>query len=1160
MMAALLPCISGGSEGHDLFPAKPAAAIAASPGQSDDRTAHLAITPPPVPGLLGPDGAADQVMSRPEVSYHLDDRHRFVIGNYNWAKPFSSYLPGIAGLWGVPMWVFHVNRGQAVVSAGVRDKDSQILEFLSFNRACQLVETQGFRTFIRCDDAPLYEPFRKQRDPEIEQTMFLSPGEIELRDRNGALGLETEILYYTLPGSRVPGLVRQVVIRNLSRKSRRIEVVDGLPRLLPYGMNQQHIKFTSRHIEAMMGVETMEGVNLYRLKQTPADSERIGRLEGGNFHALFDHKGELQIGSVAYDPDVVFGEPFELGTPWVFAESGLNGIRSRKPIAENRTPCALAMQDFRLPPGGDVKLLSITGTVEKGEHLKQLLEKVRGEGYFESKRDQNRAMIDSISSLAFTASALPEFDAYAAQNFLDNVIRGGMPLTFETAKGSSSFYVYSRQNGDLERDYHHFVLEPTYLSQGTGHYRSVLQNRRSDIWFFPDVGDANLLTFMNLIQTDGYNPLEVRGITYSIVDLAGATLWLEGLVPDDSHRSGLLKMIQRGFTPGEFLMGLEETPSASKWSLRKILAELLSFCEQNDAGGLHEGFWIDHWHYNLDLIDAYLAIYPDRLEDLLFKRKDYTFYDDPDVVLPRREKFQLVQGHVRQYGAVHRDPEKLSLIEGRSRHAARVRTRGGKGTVYRTHLFVKLLCIVVNRLATLDPFGIGVEMEADKPGWNDSMNGLPGLAGSSLGETLELLKACRFLSESLSHLEGAQEQSVTVFEELAVFIRGMRKTLDRRLRSRARNKAFVFWDESHTLKESYRQKTRLGVSGKEKSLEVPELTTFLKDSIKLLEKVFEGPNRRRSISPQGVPYTYFINEATGWTPLETGRAGKTRPRLSRLGNPLVEPTEFRQRPVALFLEGPVHFMKVRPQEAPEVYDAVQRSALFDKKLKMYRSCESLAREPFEIGRVSAYPRGWIENESIYLHMEYKYLLEILKSGLASDFFADAASALVCFMDPGVYGRSILEGASFITSSINLDPGIHGQAFQPRQSGITCEMIHIWTFIVAGSNPFFLGDEGSLALRLHPTLPGKYFTRSARMAGGLELPRGSFAFRFLGNVLVVYHNPKRHDTFGEKGVRPAAYVLTYTSGQVVEVEADHLGTSTALDVRQGHVARVDVTLR
>jgi len=35
---------------------------------------------------------------------------------------------------------------------------------------------------------------------------------------------------------------------------------------------------------------------------------------------------------------------------------------------------------------------------------------------------------------------------------------------------------------------------------------------------------------------------------------------------------------------------------------------------------------------------------------------------------------------------------------------------------------------------------MGIEMEAGKPGWYDALNGLPGLFGSSVGETAELIR------------------------------------------------------------------------------------------------------------------------------------------------------------------------------------------------------------------------------------------------------------------------------------------------------------------------------------------------------------------------------------------------------------------------------------
>ncbi len=44
-----------------------------------------------------------------KVKYYLDKSGEFVIENYNYAKPFFSFFPGIAGTWGIPAWVFYVN-------------------------------------------------------------------------------------------------------------------------------------------------------------------------------------------------------------------------------------------------------------------------------------------------------------------------------------------------------------------------------------------------------------------------------------------------------------------------------------------------------------------------------------------------------------------------------------------------------------------------------------------------------------------------------------------------------------------------------------------------------------------------------------------------------------------------------------------------------------------------------------------------------------------------------------------------------------------------------------------------------------------------------------------------------------------------------------------
>ena len=67
--------------------------------------------------------------------YKLMPDGKFVIEDYNWKTPFSNFFPGIAGKFGIPMWVYYVSRGQGLCSVGVGDKNHQIMEFLSSNKA-----------------------------------------------------------------------------------------------------------------------------------------------------------------------------------------------------------------------------------------------------------------------------------------------------------------------------------------------------------------------------------------------------------------------------------------------------------------------------------------------------------------------------------------------------------------------------------------------------------------------------------------------------------------------------------------------------------------------------------------------------------------------------------------------------------------------------------------------------------------------------------------------------------------------------------------------------------------------------------------------------------------------------------------------------------------
>ena len=108
---------------------------------------------------------------------NFDAKNRFVIKDFSNKPSFSSFLPGIAGLHGIPLWVFYVNRGQGIASFGLSDKNNSIVEFQPAIKAYQQTPLTGFRTFIKLiEDAKtdLVEPFADNSDASsVQRSMFV---------------------------------------------------------------------------------------------------------------------------------------------------------------------------------------------------------------------------------------------------------------------------------------------------------------------------------------------------------------------------------------------------------------------------------------------------------------------------------------------------------------------------------------------------------------------------------------------------------------------------------------------------------------------------------------------------------------------------------------------------------------------------------------------------------------------------------------------------------------------------------------------------------------------------------------------------------------------------------------------------------------------------
>ena len=1087
---------------------------------------------------------------------------RFVIDQYNDLVPFASFLPGIAGVSGRPAWAFYVNRGQAIASFGVRNKDGAFLEFFPADKAYQLTPSRGFRTFLKINaggQIQTHEPFQRGAGPEVRQRLYITDHEVGVEEINPQLGFSIRADMFTLPEAAVAGLVRRVEVTNTSaqpkkNRNRRRLAASAALRHEPMDFEVHEPNFGSLHARRRRAAKPAV---------LPAESlaDRYAASRADCCLQFFRRFPERQTHRRARRCGTRFRLGRRFSRPERFFEQSLNFDNQ---VAGNQTPSAFQALTLELQPGQSGVFYGFYGHAESQEVMERFVAEADNNRYFEAKRESNRRLIDGIAQKAFTATAKPLFDAHARQCYLDNGLRGGFP---SQVPGGAQLYLFGRKHGDLERDYNDFLLQDTPYSEGNGDFRDVLQNRRMDLFFNPTLDAKNIRYFFNLIQPDGYNPCSLRNSRF-VIDLSNTKPspegegWVRG---NSNQEESLFKSPHPNLLPeGEgahslnsavltknFAHYFERFPEleqllsrefkyAELWQVLQgaenpepIIAEILARAQEVEDAEFDRGYWSDHWTYLVDLLVGYKAIYPDRLPGL-FLDKTYTFFDPTHFVVPRAQKYVVTPNGVRQYGAVQASPDKTDLINSRAHRRYQVRSQQGRGDIVYTTLLGKILTLGANKLATLDPFGVGTEMEADRPGWCDALNGLPGILGSSVNETIELKRLVDFTLTALADVASACSLPV----ELAEFIAALAALL-----RCADLTPEQFWQHSGAAKEAYRDKVFMGFDGAEQALSIAAVQNFLTLVSGHLDAAIA-----RAKGPQGI-VTYFAYEAEQYREIEGGKA---------------EVTRFKQKPLPLFLEGFVHALRIaEPDEARRLYEAARESELFDKKLGMYRLNAPLGDNALELGRIGVFNYGWLENGSIFLHMHYKFVLEMVRAGLVDEFYNQIEQLLVAFRDPAEYGRNPVENSSFLVSSgFDVDPRQHGRGCVARLSGSTVEFLHLWTHLFLGPNPFVF-EQGKLLFKPTPMLSKSFFSaheQSVNLFGFAEtLPADSAACALLGTILLVYINPERQDTFGDATVMPCRYQLYGWDDKVRTVESLHLEGQTAEALRLGQFRRVDVVL-
>lgn len=1026
---------------------------------------------------------------------------KYIMKDYGRKSTFASFLPGIAGLHGIPIWCYYVNRGQGVVSFGVDNKDCAIMEFYPAHVAYQNVKRTGFRTFIR-KNGKYSECFSQEK---WEQEMEIGMNSLSLQEKNVTEKLHTGVDYFILPGERIGALVRKVSVTNEDDREITLEILDGMPALIPYGVDADSMKNMTQTAKAWMQVEDLEEkAPFFRVRASLADSAAVQEIVRGNFSFACLEDGTRL--SPVVDPEAVFAYDCSLQTAVRFAQDGLAGVYAQKQAVANLLPCSFYGAEKQVKPGETLTLYEVVGQVENKDCLRRFLAEKRDGAYFEEKWEEAEGLPLELCSGIATKTASESFDIYCRYTYMDNLLRGGYPIPLGNNK---LYYVYSRKHGDLERDYNYFSMLPEFFSQGNGNFRDVNQNRRCDTFFAPFVGRENIRVFYSLIQLDGYNPLGVEKLTYRL-DAGKAKTLFQGI--EETAAEELTAFAEKPFTPGALWAKFNDT--LGEWK-EPLFYQVIDFADSMVNGKFGEGYWSDHWTYNLDLIEDYLEVWPDKEREMLYE-EEYTYFLSQIRINRRSRRYEETEKGLRQYHALDEESK-------RDGSEKLVRAQYGKGeTVYVT-LMEKLLLLCATKFAALDAYGMGVEMEGGKPGWYDALNGLPGLFGSSMAETYEL---ARMLHYTIAALEKYPEE-VAVTEELGDFIDELRLVVRLEKDSLSQEGEILsFWNRINDVKELYWDKTYDGISGRKKTYASEALADALKEWKVFVERGIE----KACAFGEGICPTYFSYEVKNYEKKAGG----------------IMPLGFEVKPVPAFLEGPVRYLKLHlpPERKKALYEKVKNSGLYDEKLSMYKVNDSLEQASYELGRACAFTPGWLENESIWLHMEYKYLLELLRSGMYGEFFEDFHKAAVPFLDPKVYGRSIYENSSFIASSRNPDEKIHGKGFVARLSGSTIEFISMWKLMMFGRHVFTM-KKNELAFAPQPAIPAYLIPGDGAVEAVL-----------LGETAATYRMEEKRDYIpGQYAVKRMHF--TYKNGNEADVDAAFVSGKLAQDVRAGKMERIEI---
>ncbi len=741
-----------------------------------------------------------------------DGERYYRVANYHAMAPFFTAVVS-----GFDHWMFLSTNGG--LACGRRSPENALFPYVTDDQIHDADATTGPLTAMRVaagGQTSLWRPFA--RGPAVyalERHLYRNGtgNRLIFEEVNHDLGLAFSYSWST--GDRF-GFIRRAALHNRGPTQARVELLDGVRNLLPWGVGRAMQATMSTLVDAYKRAEAFPelGAALYALSSVPTDLAEPSEA----LNATVAWTVGLEQPQLLVSEDAVAA---------FCAGAEVNG----EAVSRGKRGAFFVQSSLALAPGAEHSWYVVADVAQGPAQLPALFAALREGVTAEALEQDIAAGTERLQRLAASADALQHSadrltTARHFSNTLYNIMRGGVfvngyqfpaddllvfvdrwnrPLRarFEQALPAGQRWLalselraavgaggdadmerlaleylpltFSRRHGDPSRPWNEFLInirnaDGSNALDYQGNWRDIFQNWEALAISFPEYIESFIAKFVNASTADGYNPYRVSsdGFDWEVLD------------------------------------------PAAPWS--------------------NIGYWGDHQvNYLQELVELSHRYHPGRLIELLGR----------DIFVYANVPYRL-----KGYAGLLEDPR--HSVEFDHERAAAIAARvaeigndgklvtGADGSIHRVNLLEKLLLPALAKIGNFVPGG-GIWMNTQRPEWNDANNALVGYGLSMV--TLCYLR--RYLALLAELLAGEGGRSYPVSREVMDFLAalddalgGHRDLLAGPVGARARK---ALMDALGMAGERYREAVYRGLAGERGELASAEVIRFIRQALEFLD-------------------------------------------------------------------------------------------------------------------------------------------------------------------------------------------------------------------------------------------------------------------------------------------------------------------------------------